>query len=370
MTKHKIDLWAPGFREGGGIQAFSQEVARGLADFQVGLLPRERYEGKKRNALAQRTASLRFALSLFRSAVIRRPDLIVSTHINFGPVASIIRKYLGIPYVLVAHGIDVSPDVSASRQSALKRASKIAAVSRFTANKVAALTGVPPHSIAVLPNTVDDVRYSPGEPDGPLLRRFNIPQGRKLILTVGRLSKSEQYKGYDIVIRAMPAICEKVPEAHYVVCGAGDDSDRVRHLVSSLNLDDRVTLTGFVEAEALPAMYRCAQTFAMPSTGEGFGIVYLEAMASGVPVLAGNCDGSVDALADGELGKLIDPLNVHDVADGISQLLLRQGPPWWFEPMNLRQNMLRKFGRAEFAKKLHDIVECALSRPAPDTERI
>ncbi len=362
LEKHTIDLWAPGFGAGGGIQAFSQEVANALNDLNPRLIARDRYHRPSNFLLSSRLASCRFAIALVRHAAFNRPCLIVSTHVNFGPVASILQRALGIPYVLVAHGIDIAADLTRSRKAAIKNASKIVAVSKHTANRVSALMGVPMKDIALLPNTVDEVRYSIGQRDVSLLRKFGIPENRKLILTVGRLSASEQYKGYDVIIRAMPRILEAAPNAHYVLCGAGDDRDRVTQLVNDTGLQQHITMTGFLPTEDLPAMYRCANVFAMPSTGEGFGIVYLEAMASGVPVLAGNRDGSVDALADGELGKLIDPLNVKEVADGIIELLQRRGPAWWFEPKLIRERMLSKFGRPQFSRSLHAIIENTLAK--------
>ena len=85
---------------------------------------------------------------------------------------------------------------------------------------------------------------------------------------------------------------------------------------------------------------------------EGFGIVFLEAMACGTPTLAGNRDGSVDALDEGRLGRLVDPMNIDAIATGIIELLNRQGPEWWFDPQTLANAVVRRFGRAAFRKTL------------------
>ena len=98
-----------------------------------------------------------------------------------------------------------------------------------------------------------------------------------------------------------------MPNAIYLIAGAGDDKQRLEHLAAERGLAGRVVFTGHVPADELPSYYALADVFAMPSTGEGFGIVFLEAAACGLPVIAGNADGSVDALGEGQIGCLVDP---------------------------------------------------------------
>lgn len=98
--------------------------------------------------------------------------------------------------------------------------------------------------------------------------------------------------------------------------------------------------------------HRLADVFAMPSTGEGFGIVFLEAMACGTPVVAGNCDGAVDALDRGRLGKLVDPNDVSAIANGINSLLNKEGPALWFDREALHDAVTQRFGRTAFRTNL------------------
>ena len=115
---------------------------------------------------------------------------------------------------------------------------------------------------------------------------------------------------------------------------------------------DRVTLCGFVSDSELPEHYRLADVFALPSSGEGFGIVFLEALACGVPVLGGNADGTVDALADGELGELVDPFSTDQIASALIRSLRQEGPPWWYDGVSLRSRMLQRFGRPAFRRSV------------------
>jgi glycosyltransferase involved in cell wall biosynthesis len=123
-----------------------------------------------------------------------------------------------------------------------------------------------------------------------------------------------------------------------------------------LGVGDSVTFCGFVADADLPAYYRLADLFVMPSRGEGFGIVFLEAMASGTPVLGGNQDGTVDALSDGALGALVDPQDPEGLADELHRLLQGVGPPAWFEPNTLRDACLSHHGRAAFASRITDAL--------------
>ena len=357
----RIAIWAPAFQSGGGIQTFSSEVALALADWQPTLVSRDRYQVKLL-PMAGPLSTARFAAAASISVWRSRPQCILSTHLNFGPAARIIKLLTGIPYVLVAHGIDVHPALSKRRRRALKQANQILSVSHDTLDKLHRFVGLDKERIEILPNTVDDQRFNPGPADRSLLSRLQIPADRQIVLTVARLAADEQYKGYDVILKAWKTIRSVIPNAHYVLCGKGSDEARIRKLIQELDIKASVTMTGFLPDEDLPKLYRCARVFAMPSTGEGFGIVFLEAMASGIPVLAGNCDGSVDALANGQLGRLVNPLSTDEVAAGIIYLMQGQGPEWWYNPGELRSRMLQLFGRAQFAAKLKALLEKVVAK--------
>src|SRR5262249_26054671 len=147
-----------------------------------------------------------------------------------------------------------------------------------------------------------------------------------VILTVARLAEPERYKGYDRVLAALPAVRAAVPNVHYILVGRGPDSKRIRRLIHELKLEESVTMTGFVRDHELCDHYNLCDVFAMPSKGEGFGIVYLEALACGRPVLAGNKDASAEPLLNGELGVLVDPDNVEEIASALKQILQRTHP--------------------------------------------
>jgi glycosyltransferase involved in cell wall biosynthesis len=127
-------------------------------------------------------------------------------------------------------------------------------------------------------------------------------------------------------------------------------------MARSLGVDAAVTLVGFVPDDELADHYRLADVFVMPSTGEGFGIVYVEAMACGTPVLAGDRDGSADALDGGAMGRMVDPGDVRAVAEGVISLLRKEGPPQWFDKIAVRDAVMRRFGRAAFRENLRKFL--------------
>jgi glycosyltransferase involved in cell wall biosynthesis len=361
MKRAGVILWAPAFcRFGGGITAFGRELAQAVSScgHEVALWGKEDQSGRWNGLTLHGTGlfpnvfrTAAFALGVVAHAAIVRPRLVVCTHLNFGPAAYLLKRLAGVPYVLVAHGIEAHEGLSRSRRKALRGADSVWAVSQWTRGRVMAL-GVREDRIRVVPNTVDGERFVISERRVDLQKQFGLARSDRVILTVARLDAREGYKGYDTVLRALPTVLSTVGPVRYLIAGKGSDLSRLQRLVAELGLSEAVSFCGFVSDTDLPDLYRLADVFAMPSRGEGFGIVFLEAMASGVPVLGGDSDGTVDALANGELGLLVNPEDASQVADGLIQLLNKQGPDFWFQPEKLRANCLAKHGHISFENRV------------------
>ena len=125
-----------------------------------------------------------------------------------------------------------------------------------------------------------------------------------MLLTVGRMDAREGYKGHDRVIAALPQLLAAGHDIVYIVVGEGDDRTRLQNLAAERGLAERVRFVGAIGEDVLVDAYRMADLFVMPSSGEGFGIAFLEAMACGTPALGLAAGGAVDALADGEFGTM------------------------------------------------------------------
>ena len=165
---------------------------------------------------------------------------------------------------------------------------------------------------------------------------------------MARLASSEKYKGYDEIIRALPKIVSEVPDVAYVIVGEGDDSARISRLVRELGLGERVALTGRVSDAELLDYFNLCDVFAMPSLGEGFGIVFLNALACGKPVVAGDKDASREAVLNGELGILVDPQSEPEIIRAIESVLSGRADKRFFDGRFLRDKVLGVFGFDKF----------------------
>lgn len=237
-------------------------------------------------------------------------------------------------------------------------ADKIISISSYTSDRLIYEQALNPEKIALLPVTFDASRWSIAPKPQYLLERYQFSADQPLILTVGRMSKVEQHKGYDRLIRTLPTIIQTIPNIHYLIVGQGDDRPRIEQLIQSLNLEKYVTLTGFIPDQELVDYYNLCDIFAMPSNAEGFGIVYLEALACGKPTLGGNQDGAIDALCHGEIGVLVDPNNLEEIAQAIIKVLQGTYPnPVIYQPETLRQKVIETYGLARFKTALTHLIE-------------
>jgi phosphatidylinositol alpha-1,6-mannosyltransferase len=194
-----------------------------------------------------------------------------------------------------------------------------------------------------VPNTVGDC-FTPG--DGSARRTAWGLAGKRVLLTVARLDAREQYKGHDQVIAAIPELRARGHDVAYVVIGEGEDRSRLTEIATRIGVADRVHFVGFASQEILVQSCRMADLFVMPSTGEGFGLAYIEAMACGTHALGLAVGGAPDALGDGELGTALD--RKDDLAAAIDRLLVEA-------PRNreaLADATRARFGRDAFGRRL------------------
>ena len=374
-----IHIWAPDlFSFTGGIQAFSRYLINAIYAGPFSLSLRGVIKNDKPGAISDETTidnfsgcghwpaklrAPRFALECLRHAWRERPNLIVSTHPNFGPIARIAQLSLGTPYILVAHGVDAWQINDVTRLRALQRANLVLAVSRYTRDRLINEAGLNANRVKILPNTYDPDRFTIAPKPPRLLQKYGLKPQTPVILTVCRFDETEMYKGYDQIIKALPKIRQEAPDTRYLLVGKGTDRPRIERLIAEAGVREAVILAGYVPDDELTEYYNLSDIFAMPSQGEGFGIVYLEALACGKPVLAGNRDGSRDALADGELGLLVDLENTAEIAAQIVSVLRREHThPILFNPKLLRQRVIELFGFETFKRAVADLLGPFLRR--------
>ncbi len=319
----------------GGIEAYARCVASALADAgtevealsllngdaQVESCP-GRYLGHQGRSSTPWTHA-RLLLETVRRG--GRYDLVVCAHVAVSPLAALARRMLGTPYVVVGHGIEVWDRLGWARRAALRGARSVLAVSHFTARRLAAVQGVPPDRIRVVHPCVDPALLELADAAPPAVPRANATT----LLTVGRLSSRERYKGCGTVIRALPRVAADAGDVRYVIVGDGDDRPRLASLARECGVEDRVTFAGWADRRGLAAHYRASDVFVMPSvterrsdgwTGEGFGIAYIEAASFGLPVVAGSGGGAPEAVRDGVTGLVVDGGDADAVAAALVRL--------------------------------------------------
>ncbi|MDW8308248.1 MAG: glycosyltransferase, partial [Verrucomicrobiales bacterium] len=200
----------------------------------------------------------------------------------------------------------------------------------------------------VLPNCVDLSRFSPGPKNGALLERYGLRE-RTVLLTVGRLSASERSKGVDEVLDVLPELAREIPNLAYLIVGEGGDRARLEQKARRLGLGERVKFTGWLDDNELAEHYRLADAFVMPGRGEGFGIVYLEALACGVPVVASTADASAEVVRGCDMAVTADPGDPVSVKAAIrTALQLPRGRP---------AALAQRCSTAAFHRRCADIFE-------------
>jgi asparagine synthase (glutamine-hydrolysing) len=295
---------------------------------------------------------IRFVGSVLAEAFRGPVDLLVCGHINLAPLSALLAFLRRSPSLLILHGIDAwTRRAGFLAGQSLTQFTYIAGVSDVTLTRFAGWAGVDASRLRLLPNCVDPRKYGPGPKSIRLAENLGL-KDRTVIMTLGRLSTEERYKGFDEVIEALPALARHVPDISYLICGEGADRSRLQAKARTLHVEDRVVFTGFVPEEQKADHYRLADAYVMPSRGEGFGIVLLEALACGIPALGSRVDGTREALLAGTLGYLADPSNPRDVELGVLETL-RRGTGRVPEALN-------HYSHEAFARRTESIVREAL----------
>ena len=267
---------------------------------------------------------LGFSLAALWRAWRHRPiDVVFCGHVFMAPLALVLSRLLGARFWLQAHGTEIWRDRRPVVRRAIEAADQVTTVSRGTRKLLLAWAALAPERVRVLPNTVNE-RFVPGPPSQALRARLRLGCG-PILLTVGRLASGERYKGHELIFSALPMLRARFPGLVHAVAGDGDDRKRLEARAAELARDsEAVRFLGFVPDDDLPDLYRLADLFVMPSSEEGFGIVYLEAVACGLRVVGGAGGGSADALPNSESGVLVDPTD-RDGLIGAVTSMLRQG---------------------------------------------
>lgn len=328
MPKLRIFMITPDFPPAyGGIQLLAERLARHLPRAQTTVLtstpdPLNDVEGDEAFTTVRvpRCGNRQVDIGLLNAAAVRAavrapPDITIAMHVVVAPGAFAIRRATGAPVLQYLHAAEL-PIRPRLTRLAVASADAIIAVSRYT-RSLALQAGAREERIHVIPPGTD-----PGLPPA-VGRHASLP----LVVTVSRLDY--RYKGHDVLIRSFTLVRARVPNARLVVIGDGYLRTSLEALAEANGVSSAIHFAGAVSDHERDLLLAAAHVFTLPSrlpggrfAGEGFGIVFIEAAARGLPVIGGNVGGAVDAVQSGSTGLLVDPTDHVAVADAISELLL------------------------------------------------
>jgi glycosyltransferase involved in cell wall biosynthesis len=276
--------------------------------------------------------------------------LIICGHIHLLPLAVLAAKIKRARLALIIHGIEAwQPTQYRLANNLVSRIDSLVSVSKLSAERFGGWSDIETEQAFILGNCVDLKRFVPTPPDKTLAARYGL-EGHRVIMTLGRLANRERYKGFDEVIDVLPALVKDVPSVKYLIAGDGDDRRRLQAKVQKLGMQEYVVFAGKPSEEEKVAHYSLADAYVMPSSGEGFGIVLLEAAACGVPVIGSAIDGSKEALLGGALGQLVDPKDLDGLRHAIRDLLEAR-------PARYRPSGIENFGVPAFDDRVRIWLE-------------
>jgi len=285
----------------------------GTHEFSVGGTHKINFRGFGRS-------KLRFVLAALRSAR-KKPRVVLAAHPNLAPPAAWMKRLAPeMKVIVMAHGVEVWQPLPPRRRAALLSADIVIAPSASTVEKLTAVQGVPPEKIRKIPWPLDPDVLEMADSSKPLPPPKGFPPS-PVILIVGRWASSEKYKGTDDLIHALAQLRTAFPGLNLVAVGAGDDLPRLKKISTDLGVASSVHFFTGVSKADLAACYAHADIFALPSTGEGFGLVFLEAMAFAKPIVAAAAGGSTDIVEDAVNGILIAPRDQTALTKALERLL-------------------------------------------------
>ncbi|HEV7573168.1 MAG TPA: glycosyltransferase family 4 protein [Thermoanaerobaculia bacterium] len=232
-------------------------------------------------------------------------DLVICAHVNLLPIARLVTKHP----LLMLYGIEAWKTLRDPISNRLLRGLRgVVSISDVTLERFIGWSHYDGPS-QLLPNSIRAEWYGMRPKSPALAARYHL-EGKRVLMTLGRVVAAERYKGFDEVLEVLPHLDADVS---YVIAGGGNDIPRLQRKAVKLGVPDRVIFTGLFPEEEKADLYNLADVYVMPSRGEGFGFVFLEALACGIPVIASRLDGGREAVLGGQLGQLVDPTNPAEI---------------------------------------------------------
>jgi len=326
-----------GFSPVGGLEIYARDVAEGLRDIghdvtvwavlesatELAGVQVHEFRPSSRIATSLRYRTLEISLGHQISRQSSRFDLILCMHPRLASAVARGTSSGGPPFWIWTYGTDIWGPWDPRLQRAIDRAEKVATISRFTAGIIRSRD--PAVDVPIVFPTVDVSRFA-------LSAEPPAPTRDPVIFTVSRIEGADAYKGHDNVIRSIPLIESSLGRrVIYRIAGAGNGPQRLRAIAREYGVEDRLVFLGRIDDRRLAREYRECDLFAMPSRmdpapdgsmrGEGFGIAYIEAQATGRPVVVSRQAAAPETIVQGETGLAVDPFAPEDIARACVSIL-------------------------------------------------
>lgn len=305
------------------------------------------------NFKAFNSNKLGFILNVIRESL--NSNIIILGHINLYPLGLLLKTF-GKNVILITHGIEVWHNFTFFKKILLLKSNMVFCVSDFTKNKILNNINIDSEKIRIVHNTIDpffntnvnkSIRRN-------IKTKYSIKPSTKVLLTVSRMRYWDREKGYERVLKIIPKLKSTFDDLKYFLIGPADNDEilRISKLADDLNISSNFHILTDVSEKELPGFYDVADLFIMPSKKEGFGIAYLESLACGTPVLAGNKDGSLEPLMNGKLGFLTDPDDIDEITKKIINIFKNKEMKNLTDPKYLASAVYKEFGFDKFKSKI------------------
>jgi glycosyltransferase involved in cell wall biosynthesis len=291
----------------------------------------------------------------------REPELVMAMHPHLAPIVWAMRaRARKFRSIIFTHGVEVWKPLGRRRGAALRLADLVLGPSADTVQHLISEQRVPAGKVRQLAWGLDpefEARVAAAVPPSP---PAGFPGMGRKILAVGRWDRAEQYKGADSLIAVLPRILKTAPDASLVLVGGGDDRPRLEQLTREHGVAERTHFLTGLSPEALYACFAACDVFALPSRGEGFGMVFLEAMACGKPVIGGAHGGVPDIVEDGVTGLLVPHGDSEKLAQAFETLFNDPARAWEMARRG-RERVEQQFSFAQFEARLTQLLNEVLS---------
>lgn len=331
----------------GGIEKYNHDLKESilLCDTDVRVVQR------KQGGFVQKVL---FLLQIIAKLLSNKFDYVVCGHLYFSSVPLFINLIFGTKYSISIYGIEAIKITNFLHRLAIKKADKVIVISEYTRSLISNQFNLLDSAYFYLPSSIDENTFNIQEDKASLKNKYGL-EGKTVILTLSRLS-SEEEKGQDRVLKAFDKIANKDGEIKYAIAGPGKDERVDELLQENLKLKNNVIQMGSVTPEQRVELYNLCDLFILPSKNEGFGIVFIEALSCGIPIIASDGFGCREALLDGELGYLADPDDIDAMASKITSVLQIVKDITIETRLDIRNKSIDMYGRNKWNERVGSFV--------------